>query len=381
MNDSAAMEAEPHPWLQATFRKSLHAACGSMLLEATLEAERGEWVALFGASGAGKTTLLRMLAGLTAPDTGRVTVDGQTWFDSGSRTCVPVRKRRVGFVFQDYALFPNMTVRGNIEFAQGRRRNPAHVNELLEAVGLGSLHDRKPEHLSGGQQQRVALARALAARPQVLLLDEPLSALDSSSRRGLQQLLLSLRQRSRPTLFLVSHDLAEVMRLADRVLVMERGRITAQGAPLDPLGARRPQDSLVLNGRVVAMDREMALVVAEGRILRAPVRAGDTLAPGDPVLIDAGCLMTRSLRVSASAEPSERPEDCEGCCPQQHGHEGGSPKGAAENGAVDVQGHGVGPALDVAAQHQRDTNFAEGAADPEDQPGRQGSFDVRKDHV
>jgi molybdate transport system ATP-binding protein len=176
---------------------------GLFELQVRCHLPKGRLAVLYGASGAGKTTLLRMLAGLAHPDDGYIKVDGETWFNPKEKVCVPPQQRSVGLVFQNYALFPSMTVRRNLEFAAGRRKD-RRVEKLLEMVELEELQHRYPEELSGGQQQRVALARALIRHPKVLLLDEPLSALDEAMRYKLQREIMRLHKELGLTTILVS---------------------------------------------------------------------------------------------------------------------------------------------------------------------------------
>jgi molybdate transport system ATP-binding protein len=212
--------------------KRLNGANGPLNLDVRLTVPKGELVALHGVSGAGKTTLLRMLAGLETPEEGRIEVDHEIWFDSTGRVCMPPQKRSVGFVFQNYALFPTMTVRRNLAFAARGRKDPS-VDMLLKMVGLEELQNRYPEELSGGQQQRVALARALIRRPKILLLDEPLSALDQNMREKLQEELLRWRRELELTTILVSHDRSEILRLADKIVELREGRVMFQGDPIE----------------------------------------------------------------------------------------------------------------------------------------------------
>lgn len=212
--------------------KALHTAAGPRTLDVRLTLAPGELVALSGPSGAGKTTLLRMLAGLTRPDGGFLQADGQTWYDHARRQWLPPQRRPLGFVFQDYALFPNMTVRENLAFAASDQPTAAQlVGELLELLELTELAARRPADLSGGQQQRVALARALARRPRLLLLDEPLSALDLPTRLRLQQALGEVHRQFKLTTVLISHDPAEIARLADRVVELDIGQVLRVGPP------------------------------------------------------------------------------------------------------------------------------------------------------
>lgn len=222
--------------------------------------EPGSFVALFGASGTGKTTVLRMLAGLTQPDAGILSVNGTTWFDAARRIDLPPQRRPIGFVFQDYALFPNLTVRQNIAYAVAKG-DDVWVDELLQLTGLDALRERLPATLSGGQKQRVALARALARKPELLLLDEPLSALDAESRGQLQGDLALMHRRFGLTTLLVSHEIGEIFRLSQRVLRLEQGRIVQSGTPADIFLNRRASGKINLRAQVLAMRREEVICI------------------------------------------------------------------------------------------------------------------------
>ena len=197
----------------------------SFRLELALDVAR-ETVALVGPSGAGKSTVLRAVAGLTRPDAGRIAFGDDVWLDTRSRVDRPPEDRRVGFVFQEYALFPHLSVEANVRFG-GRER----AHELLERFGLTGLAAARPAQLSGGERQRVALARALARDPAVLLLDEPLSALDAHTRAAIRvELQQLLRELTLPAL-LVTHDFEDAAALADRVAVVRAGRLLQLGTP------------------------------------------------------------------------------------------------------------------------------------------------------
>ena len=197
-----------------------------------LSTERGEFVSFLGPSGCGKTTTLRMIAGFEQPTAGTITIDGQ------DVTHIPPNRRNVGMVFQSYALFPNMTVADNVGFGLKVRKRPSdeirkRVAELLEIVNLPDKGGRYPYQLSGGQQQRVALARALAFEPQVLLLDEPLSALDAKIRVALRAEIRQIQRRLGITTVYVTHDQEEALSLSDRVVVMSEGRMEQVGTPFE----------------------------------------------------------------------------------------------------------------------------------------------------
>lgn len=197
-----------------------------------LEANQGEFVSFLGPSGCGKTTTLRMIAGFELPTSGNVTLAGQ------DMTFTPPNRRKVGMVFQSYALFPNMTVTENIGYGlkiagKTKKETKKRVQEMLELIHMEEFHARYPGQLSGGQQQRVALARALAFKPQALLLDEPLSALDAKIRVELRQEIRRIQQQLGITTIYVTHDQEEALSLSDRIVVMRQGRIEQVGSPFE----------------------------------------------------------------------------------------------------------------------------------------------------
>lgn len=223
---------------------------------------------LFGPSGSGKTTILRCLAGLERPSRGRIAFAGETWFDAEAEVQVPPQARAIGYLFQDYALFPHLTVAGNITYALqgiGAGECARRVGEMLQLLRLQGLEDRRPAQLSGGQQQRVALARVLVRRPRLLLLDEPLSALDAPTREQVRgELRGLLRGQGIPTVC-VTHDWVEALALADEVAVMGAGRVLQVGPPDEVFS--RPADAdvaaivgveTVVTGRVAERKDDLA---------------------------------------------------------------------------------------------------------------------------
>lgn len=202
---------------------------GSFHLNAELTCEPGETVALLGPNGAGKSTMLQSIAGLLPIDDGSISIDGRSVDDPAGRVFVPPEQRRVGVVFQDYLLFPHMTVLQNIEFGPRNRRSSLNIDTWIETFELNDLLDRKPDELSGGQSQRVALARALATDPRLLLLDEPLSALDAATKANVRSELRHFLQTFEHGTVIVTHDPLDALVLADRVVVLENGRVTQSG--------------------------------------------------------------------------------------------------------------------------------------------------------
>ena len=230
----------------------------------------GECLALAGPSGAGKTSVLRVAAGLLHPDEGRVRANGETWLDTEHGVDVPAEHRRCGYVFQDYALFPHLSAWQNVAYPLRGRDRRARALELLERFELGGRADARPSRLSGGERQRVALARALARRPEVLLLDEPLSALDARTRAGAaRELAAILRESAAPALF-VTHDFSEAAQLGDRVGIVDAGRIVQQGTPSELAAAPRSAfvadftGAVVLSGTARAGDDGLTHVSLDG---------------------------------------------------------------------------------------------------------------------
>ncbi len=271
-----------NPALVARFAKRL----GRLEFDVDLTAEAGRTLVLVGESGAGKTTILNILAGLLHPDRGTIRVDGTTYFASDQGIAMPANARAVGYVFQDYALFPHLRVFDNVAFgltAQGFRRAPvrARVQEVLEQMGIAELADHRPAALSGGQQQRVALARALVLRSRLLLLDEPLSALDLQTRREVRAELLRLLRTLPCITLLVTHTPLEAVVFGDMIAVVEAGRITQLG-PRDEL-LRRPRSRYVaelmglnlFHGRVAARDSSGLVEIDTGQGSLHVVDAGE----------------------------------------------------------------------------------------------------------
>jgi molybdate transport system ATP-binding protein len=204
---------------------------GSFDLRSTFRTGGGI-TALFGPSGSGKTLTLRCIAGLARPDGGTIVLDGRVLFDAANRTDVSTRDRSVGYVFQQYALFPHLSVERNIAYGLTGRppaERAARVEDLLRIVGLPGIGDRKPSELSGGQQQRVAIARALAPEPKLLLLDEPFAAVDQRARRRLRAEFLDVHARVGTPMLLVTHDIEEVRQLADSLVLLNEGRVLRTG--------------------------------------------------------------------------------------------------------------------------------------------------------
>jgi molybdate transport system ATP-binding protein len=239
--------------LEIDITHSLHTANGILPMEVSISLPVGSILVVTGPSGSGKTTLLRQLAGLANPQAGYICFKESVWLDSESRIRIAVQDRNIGFVFQDYALFPNLTVKENLSFALPKGDDPGIINELIHAVGLQELVHRKPHQLSGGQQQRVALARALVRKPDLLLLDEPLSALDATMRKNLQDLLLAFHQKFGFTMIIVTHDVGEIFRLADYVVILNEGKIDSYGTPAKVYMTHQQTTNESLFGEVLSL--------------------------------------------------------------------------------------------------------------------------------
>ncbi|MEM6693993.1 MAG: ABC transporter ATP-binding protein [Pseudomonadota bacterium] len=270
-----------------------------------LDIEAGEFVTFLGPSGCGKSTTLRILGGFERPDTGRIVLDGE------DVTAQPPNRRKVNMVFQDYALFPHMTVRQNISFGlelkgHGRARIDARLDELTSFLQLDDYAERYPGQLSGGQRQRVALARALAPDPALLLLDEPLGALDAKLRGQVQQELKSIQRRTDKTFFFVTHDQDEALTMSDRIVVMNAGRVEQDGTPeelyfhpANRFVAEFVGETNLIVGTYRGMEGDDVLIDWFGEALRGRCRAGSAPLTGE---------VTASLRLERVALSAEQPD-------------------------------------------------------------------------
>jgi len=275
--------------LDISIRHSLRTASGILPMDIVFSARKGSITAITGPSGAGKTTLLRQIGGLINPDSGEIRFGNDIWLNTSVKFSLSPQHRSIGFVFQDYALFPHLTVRENLLFALGKSLDKKIIDDLLTAVELTQLSERKPHQLSGGQQQRVALARALVRKPELLLLDEPLAALDHTMRRGLQEYLLNLQQQHDFTMIIVTHDLGEIFRMAHQVIVIENGQIINQGTPSEVyLPKHQTDEQLILFGEVLTctvFDDHLvvtALIQQAVRSIKLPLQWLPDMSPGRP---------------------------------------------------------------------------------------------------
>jgi molybdate transport system ATP-binding protein len=249
--------------IEIDIQKQLHGASGTMKLSADFNIKEGEFIALMGESGSGKTTLLRILAGLESTE-GNITVDGKSW------NKISPQERDIGFIFQDYALFDNMTVEENLLFVND---NTTLASELLEMTELSTLKDRNVTGLSGGQKQRVALCRAMMTKPKLLLMDEPLSALDPTMRRKLQVEIKALHERFNMTTIMVSHDASAVFSLASSVLVLENGNIVSHGTLEEVLLKNDNAHKAEVLKLEVQATQTMATVCVAGELLEVEVNS------------------------------------------------------------------------------------------------------------
>ncbi|WP_024770023.1 ATP-binding cassette domain-containing protein [Aquimarina macrocephali] len=277
--------------IHIALQKELTAANGAMQLDVNINIEQGQLVTLYGDSGAGKTSILRMVAGLLQTDEGLITVNQKTWLDTKKGICLKPQQRKIGFVFQDYALFPNMTVKENLLFAVEKGQNKKVVNELIDIIELGDLQDRKPENLSGGQKQRVALARALVRRPEILMLDEPLSALDIKMRTKLQDYILKVHKQFNLTTLLISHEIGEVIKMSDTVFSIENGKIIKQGRPIEVFTTKQVSGKFQFSGEIIQIEKEdiihIVTILVGSNFVKIVAEENDiqTIAVGDKVIV------------------------------------------------------------------------------------------------
>ena len=269
--------------LVARFRKRFAAQAQDFVLEVEFQAAPG-FTILFGPSGAGKTTLLDCVAGLATPDSGRIAIGGRVLFDAAQRTDLPVAKRRVGYVFQNLALFPHLTVEQNIQYGLThlpQEKQAAQAAAILQAFRISHLAQRYPWEISGGESQRTALARTLVTDPAVLLLDEPLAALDAATKAKIIDDLRSWNQAHRIPILYVTHSREEVFALGERVIVLDAGRIVAQGTPHEVIEAPRQETVAQLVGFENIFDAVVESVHPERGTMSCRV-AGD----GGPMLLE-----------------------------------------------------------------------------------------------
>ena len=277
--------------IKLKFDKALIAPGGTLNLNIDCIINQGDFVTIYGPSGAGKTTLLRIIAGLIRPESGYLSVGDSTWYDSQKSINLKPQERPVGLVFQDYALFPNMTVRENINYALGDNKNGNAVNEIIGLMNLEDLINRKPDTLSGGQKQRVALARSLVKIPEILMLDEPMSALDIEMRHRIQNYLLEAHKKFNLTTILVSHDIGEIFKLSNAVIMLENGKILRQGPPSEIFINKGISGNFQFAGEVLNISKEdviyIVTVLIDQQVVRviAEESTASRLAVGDKVMV------------------------------------------------------------------------------------------------
>ncbi len=242
--------------IKIDINKQLHGSDGSMTLDVNFSIKKGDFIALTGLSGSGKTTLLRILAGLEESK-GNIRVDNQVWLDD--KSYLNIQKRDIGFVFQDYALFDNMSVEQNLLYVKNDKKL---ASKLLKLTELTQLAKRMPSTLSGGQKQRVSLCRAMMNKPKLLLMDEPLSALDPSMRLKLQNEILCLHKEFNTTTIIVSHEPSEMYRLANRVLVLQQGKIIQDGNPKDILLKTSGSQKFSFEGEILDIIKTDVIYIA-----------------------------------------------------------------------------------------------------------------------
>ncbi|UCS92380.1 ATP-binding cassette domain-containing protein [Echinicola marina] len=242
--------------IELKIQKALRSGDQEMLLDLDISINTGEFVAFYGESGSGKTSTLRIISGLLEADTGSIYVDDTCWWDKATKINIKPAKRNIGYVFQDYALFPHMSAYENLEFALSKNHDKAIIEELITIMDLEPILSLKPAMLSGGQKQRVALARALVNQPKILLLDEPLSALDNVMRLRLQDYLLKIHRKYQLTTILISHDIGEIIKLSQKVFEFQKGKIIRSGNPKELFTHGKNSAKFQFTGEVIEISQE-----------------------------------------------------------------------------------------------------------------------------
>lgn len=279
---------------------------GAFTLDASFTSEGGV-TALFGRSGSGKTSMIRIIAGLTKPDHGKIELDGEVLADTGRRRFIPGYKRRFGYVFQEARLFPHLNVQQNLDYGRwfaGQSASHINASRIIEMLGIGALLARRPDTLSGGEKQRVAIGRALLSAPRLLLMDEPLAALDDARKAEIIPYLERLRDETKIPIVYVSHSVNEVARLADRVVVMADGKVEAAGPAGEVLSRTIVSDHIdrremgsILSGTIESFESRHGLVSVRlaSTLLQVPSKSADIGKPAR-VLIPARDVMLATIR-------------------------------------------------------------------------------------
>ena len=277
--------------IEISIHKTLKFSNGGLKLQLETKLAEGSFTTLYGKSGAGKTSSLRILAGLLSPDNGKLIVNNSVWLDTEKNINLKPQQRKIGFVFQDYALFPNMTVKENLIYALNKGEDKQIVEDLVELIELGELQNRRPETLSSGQKQRIAIARALVGKPDLLLLDEPLSALDAELKKKLQDYILEIHRTFNLTTLMVSHDVSEIIKMSDRILVIDQGKIIKDSTPVEVFSGNEVSGKFKFTGElieIVKQDFVFILSILVGNQLVKVVadeNEAEGLLVGDKVLI------------------------------------------------------------------------------------------------
>lgn len=277
------------------FKVNLKRTWNNFTIKVDFEIPLGKVTALFGHSGAGKSSILRIISGLEIADEGMIFDGKELWYDSTKQIHLPVQRRSIGFVFQDPSLFPHLTVEKNILYGVKGKRRLNEIKDLISLAGLSGYERFYPAQLSGGQKQRVTLIRALVRKPDLLLLDEPFSALDWEARRQLQEDLKWIIKQLNVTTLYVTHDITEVYKLADKVVVLESGRVLRHGTPEDIFMGKRLSTRIQIVGKVVGIESDSIMaavtIMHEDQYFKALVDAEEierlNLVVGDDVVIGA----------------------------------------------------------------------------------------------
>lgn len=228
-------------------QKQLTGKSGGFVLNIKLQIEKNKIIGIYGDSGEGKTTLAKMISGIVKPDRGEITVAGTVWYNSKKKIYLKPQRRAVNLMFQDYALFPNMSVRENLKYALKRSESSLLIEDIIEIIALKNLENSKINELSGGQQQRVALARAIINLPQLLILDEPLSAIDNEMRQKLQEYILKIHKTYQLTTIIISHNVNKLYQIADLVYVLKNGELQLKAFDNNTKEALKNISGVVLN--------------------------------------------------------------------------------------------------------------------------------------
>lgn len=276
--------------MEVQLYKKLSSASGSFNLDLEFSLKKGDFLSIYGKSGAGKTSIIRILAGLMSPESGFIKVNNQIWTNTEEGINIPTQKRSIGYVFQEAALFPNMSVLENLEFAFYAAPDKSAIEKVTDIMELGALIHKSPKLLSGGQKQRVAIGRALLRKPELLLLDEPFTGLDLALREKMHEYISRIHQSFEMYTIMVSHNRNEVVKLSDKILILENGQKTKFGSPAEIFQILDWSEGPEITSFIVEVEQDHIVISINNNLYRIPKNPGYQYQKGEKVTVDLAAI-------------------------------------------------------------------------------------------